>query len=415
MAQMNETHQTLIYLAGGLVVGVGAIYAYDRFHPATPVRRTVLRTSQSTPIRRTVTRTLRSTPVFHTITHTQRYTVTRTPYHTPVHTAVTTPRPSVPSLQLTVNGSQFRTNEPATITCQASASITGQGWLLQIRDLSTGRVKISQSYGSSWTVSANSSTQATHQFQALLFKNGGAVANSNTVSVTWAPQPNDTNAGYCNTAGQCVHLTVTNYTQPGKQGWMIHLQPTPDGFSDPVYQYWWLPPNGSWTSSGAYQNLPNFYLNANIVGVWYFVVYAREASAPSGENATQRARYEAKSNTHGVRVVSGITPTSYPHTAAGSVHLSAPSSASVGQAVTLSASASGIPSPVYQFWYETPNGSWAGGGAYSGSSTYNLAVNQSGTWHVLVYARPVTAPQNEDAKQRAEYEVQSNVHTINVS
>ena len=425
---MNSTGQTLIYLAGGLAVGAGAIYAYDRLHPApsqtvthtvkgTPIRKTVIRTVQGTPIRRTVTRTIQGSPVrrtvIHTVARTQRQTVTRTV--TPAHTPVSTPHQQVPSLQLTVNGSQFRTNEPVTITCRASSDISGMGLLLQIRDLTTSRVKISQSYGSSWTVRATSSTQVTHQFQALLFKNGGAVANSNTVSVTWAPQANDTNAGYCNTAGQCVHLTVTNYAQSGKVGWMVHLQPQPVGFSNPVYQYWWLAPNGSWQQSGHYQNLPNYYLNANLNGVWYFTVYAREANAPSNENATQRARYEAKSNTHGVRVSNGIAPTSYPHTASGSVQISAPSSASTGQSVTLSASASGITNPVYQFWYQTPDGSWAGAGPYSASSTYTLAVNTPGTWSVVVNARPASAPSNEDAKQRAEYEVNSATHTITVS
>lgn len=410
---MNSTGQTLIYLAGGLAVGVGAIYAYDRLHPAPS--QTVTHTVKGTPIRRTVTRTIQGSPVrrtvIHSVTRTQRRTVTRTPYHTPVHTPVTV----IPTLTLTVNGSQFRTNENATITAQASPAISGLGGLVQIVDLTTGQTKLSQSYGSSFAVHVAASTQSTQTFQARFVKNGQVLSHSNTVSVTWAPKANDTNAGYCNTAGQCVHLTVTNYAQSGKAGWMVHLQPRPVGFSNPVYQYWWLAPNGSWQSSGGYANTPNFYLNANLNGVWSFTVYAREASAPGGENATQRARYEAKSNTHGVQVFNGITPTSYPHTASGSVQISAPSSASTGQSVTLSASASGISNPVYQFWYQTPDGSWAGAGPYSGSSTYTVSVNTPGTWHAMVYARPASAPSNEDAKQRAEYEVASNVYTITVS
>ena len=415
---MNSTGQTLVYLAGGLAVGVGVIYAYDRFHPTSP--KTVVKTIRGTPVRRTVVHTVQGHTVTRTIIRTQRHTVTRTitPTHTPVTRTATpthTPVTVIPALTLTVNGSQFRTNESAAISAQASKSITGLGGLVQIVDLTTGEIRLSQSYGSAFTVKVTSSSQSTQKFQARFLKNGQVLSHSNTVSVTWAPKANDTNAGYCNTAGQCVRLTVTNYTQSGKVGWMVHLQPKPVGFSNPVYQYWWLAPNGAWQSSGAYQDLPNYYLNANLNGTWSFAVYAREANAPSNENATQRARYEAKSNTHGVQVFNGVNPTSYPHTASGSVHLSAPSSAGTGQSVTLSASASGINSPVYQFWYKTPNGSWAGAGPYSASSTYALAVNSPGTWTVMVYARPASAPSNEDAKQRAEYEVNSNTHTITVS
>ena len=433
MAQTNDW----LLLGGGLLVGVAAVIgidAYQKAHavPTTITRtpKTVIRTVRRTAVhtvghtvvrtvRHTATHTVRQTP--HTVTRISTHTVTRTPIRTPVRTPVTTrrvttPHVSIPSLTLTVSGSQFRTNQVVTITCRASSSITGQGWILQIRDLSTGRVKLAQAYGSSWTTTATSSTQATHQFQALLFHNGVAIAHSNTVSITWAPAPNDTNAGYCNGLGQCVHLDVTNYTQAGKTGWMVHLQPAPSGFANPVYQYWWLPPNGAWTSSGGYQAMPDFYLNANLNGTWWFTVYARDASAPSGEGATERAHYEAKSGTHPVQVFTGINTTTYPHTAPGSVSLvGLQSSYSLGQVISLTASASGITNPVYQFWWNAAGAGWQGSGAYGTSNSYRLALNTPGTWQVMVYARPITAPQNEDAKERAEYEDQSTTYTFTVS
>ncbi len=401
---MTPSTQTAIYLAGGLIVGAGAIYAYDALHPAT-----------ATPVRKTVTRT--------TTGRSHRHTVTQTITQTATHTAVATPSTShtsttatvtTPHMSLTVDGSQFRTNETVTLTCKSNPSITGLGGLVQIVDLTTGQTKISQSYGSAFTVKVTSSTKSTQTFQARFVKHGKPLARSNTISVTWSPQANDTNTGYCNTAGQCVHLTVTNYTQSGKTGLMIHLQPSASGFHHPVYQYWWLAPNGSWQSSGSYQDMPNYYLNANLNGDWSFAVYAREANAPRGENATQRAKYEAKSHTHGVKVSNGLNPTHYAHTASGSVTVSAPSSANTGQRITLSATAQGMTNPVYQFWYKPPGGSWAGAGPYGSNHTYTLAVNQSGTWDILAYARPASAPSNENAKQRARYEVHSTVQSITV-
>ena len=175
---MNSTGQTLIYLAGGLAVGAGVIYVYDRYHPTTP--KTVVKTIRGTPVRRTVVRTAQGHTVTRTIIRTQQHTVTRTPYHTPVHTPVTV----IPTLTLTVNGSQFRTNESAAITTQAGKSITGLGGLVQIVDLTTGEIRLSQSYGSAFTVKVTSSTQSTQKFQARFLKNGQVLSHSNTVSAT---------------------------------------------------------------------------------------------------------------------------------------------------------------------------------------------------------------------------------------
>ena len=393
---MNETDWLLAGLA--IVAGLGAfaVYEYEKGHSAS---------APSTP--KTVTHTAPRTAT-HTITHTVTHTVT--------HTA--TPRstvPTIPSLTLTVNGSQFRTNEAVTLTATASDNISGLGGLVQIVDLTTGQVKLSRDYGTTFTVQVTSATQSTQTFEARYVKNGQVLAHSNTVSVSWAPAPNGTNVGYPNAQGQSVGLAVYPYTQSGKVGLMMHLQPEPHGFHNPVYQYWWLPPNGSWQSSGAYQDLPNYYVNADLNGDWQFTVYAREASAPSGENAQERAYYEAKSNTVTMTVSNAVNPTTYPHTAPGSVALTnAPTSTSVGSTVTLIAAASGITNPVYQFWVETPAGSWSSNGPYTSSRTYTVSFNTPGTWHLIVYARPASAPTNENAAERAQYEVQSVTYTVTV-
>lgn len=406
---MNETDWLLAGLAVLAGVGVYAVYEYEKGHSASP---------PSTP--KTVTHTVTHTAP-RTVTHTvtQRNTVTHTATQKQTVTHTVTPRstvPTIPTLTLTVNGTQFRTNEAVTLTATASGNISGLGGLLQIVDLTTGQVKLSRAYGTTFTVQVTSSVQSTQTFEARFVKNGQVLAHSNTVAITWAPAPNGTNVGYPNAQGQSVGLAVYPYTQSGKVGLMMHLQPEPHGFTNPVYQYWWLPPGGSWQSSGAYQDLPNYYVNADLNGDWQFTVYARDASAPSGEDAQQRAYYEAKSNTITMTVSNAVNPTTYPHTASGSVTVTnAPSFTSEGSSITLIAQASGITNPVYQFWVETPSGTWSSNGAYTSSRSYTVHFNTPGTWHLLVYARPASAPSNENAEERAKYEVQSPTYTVQVS
>lgn len=99
--------------------------------------------------------------------------------------------------------------------------------------------------------------------------------------------------GYANAAGNTVHLALPSSATVG-QG--IGLVATPSGFANPVYQFWYLPPSGSWTSSGTYSGSNQFSVPASKSGTYQVLVYAREASAPAGENGSHQ--YEARSNAH---------------------------------------------------------------------------------------------------------------------
>lgn len=400
---MDRTDQVIAGVTAGIVLVAGAGYFYEKSQRSASVTPTVR----------------------HTIIHTRRVTSRRTTtaVHTVLKTASATSTPSLTrqsalraiTLGLTVNGSQFRTNEAVTMTLTATPAITNTGSIMQLVDTTTGRVVGVTGYGSVLSVTATHGTTTTRSYQGRLLRQGVVVAQSNPVSVTWQDTANGSNVGYTNAAGGSVILHVYPYTQAGKPGLMMHLQPEVAGITNPVYSYWWLPPGGAWTSNGGYKNLPNLYLDANVNGVWSFTVYATDGTAPHPETTAQRAIYEAKSDT----ILMGVTnaPTTakrYTSRAPGAVAVSVPASVAIGQTITIRAQASGITNPVYQFWWETPSGQWQSDGVYHASDSWPVAMNALGLWHIVVVARSASAPQNEDAQQRALYEVSSPVSVVSV-
>ena len=323
----------------------------------------------------------------------------------------------IPSMQLTVHGSQFRTNESVPITLDLGSTLSGSGLTATIEHVQTGTTVTSATTGQTVTAQVTSTTPTTETFQGLLLRNGTPIAHSNTVAITWASQANDTNAGYTNAQGHTVGLSLQSATHSGQSGEFITMTPHPSGFTDPVFQYWWLAPGGAWQSNGGYTSQSSYTVPADINGAWQFTVYARDASAPSNETSAQRAQYEAKANTASVTVSNGSqnVPT-YAHTATGQVGLQGiAGSYSVGASVTLQAVSSGITNPVYQFWVQDPSGTWSGNGPYTSTDSYTVHLNNPGDYHFSVYARPGNAPSNETAKERAEYEVYSTTYSTHVS
>ena len=97
----------------------------------------------------------------------------------------------------------------------------------------------------------------------------------------------------------------------------------------------------------------------------------------------------------------------------GVVHLAAPAASWGTNPITITAHASGISSPVYQFWYKDPAGTWhQDKSGYRSSNTFQFTPSSTGTYTVIAYARTSSAPTGEDASQRTQYEANSGSHTI---
>lgn len=201
-------------------------------------------------------------------------------------------------------------------------------------------------------------------------------------------------------------VTLTN-SPPAQVSWQnggttVTVTGTTQGIGDGGgFQFWWEDPGGTWYSSGNYTTSTNtFSFTVNQEGVWNYVLYAKDIYG----NEIWSQDYQ----------VAGV----------GSLNLNAPSTASLGDTVTLTASSSGITAPEYQFWYQMPpcsfdpystDGVWYSSGEYSSSGTFSLNCNLAGTYTLQVYARSTQVPTNENAGQRALYEVGPVTLTLTVS
>lgn len=144
-------------------------------------------------------------------------------------------------------------------------------------------------------------------------------------------------------------------------------------------------------------------------------------SGPSGPgpNSSGSATSTGSATTSGPTSTGSATtgiPAGVPNATGGTVTLSAPSAIGVGQTLTLLAAASGITSPLYQFWWREPGSStWQQTGPYAASPSAAVSAAVSGTLSAVAYARAASAPTGETVGQRAQYEAESPVVTVQVT
>lgn len=69
------------------------------------------------------------------------------------------------------------------------------------------------------------------------------------------------------------------------------------------------------------------------------------------------------------------------------VTVSGPATVTQDKVVTLTAGSTNISPVLYQFWYESPNGTWTASGNYGNSSTYSFTASAAGTYHFIAYAK----------------------------
>ncbi|WP_053959897.1 Ig-like domain-containing protein [Sulfobacillus thermosulfidooxidans] len=76
------------------------------------------------------------------------------------------------------------------------------------------------------------------------------------------------------------------------------------------------------------------------------------------------------------------------------VSLSSPPTATAGNAVLFHAQAQHLVQPVYQYWIENPQREWSASGNYRSSSGWTYTPSRPGTYHIVVYAKDLMAPNN---------------------
>jgi hypothetical protein len=258
---------------------------------------------------------------------------------------------------------------PVTITAVASGcpNPTYEFWIL--------------APGGSWTIAQPYSSTASFNWTTT-----GLAAGTYSYSV-WAR--NATSAAsydaffpgtpYTLTTTACNSVTASAApASPQTAGTPVTITASASGCT-PRYEFWILPPGGSWAIAQAYSSTATFGWTTTglAAGTYNYSVWVRDAaSAASYDSYFPGTPYTLTSTT-----CTGVTASAAP---------ASPQSA--GTTVTITASASGCPNARYEFWILPPGGSWTIMQAYSSSATFTWNTTPpAGTYSYSVWVRDASS------------------------
>jgi len=149
------------------------------------------------------------------------------------------------------------------------------------------------------------------------------------------------------------------------------------GAATPTYQFWHLPPGGSWTLEQAYSTTSTFNWDTTgaALGTHQFQIWARGQGSSASSESSTNIFYSITASDSCTSVASSASPAS---------------PAVAGQLVSVMGTAScGTATPQYQFWYRAPGGSWTIAQAYGSSASYSWDTTgaSAGTHQFQVWAR----------------------------
>ena len=272
---------------------------------------------------------------------------------------------------------------PVTVTGAASGCPNAryQFWFLP----PGGTWSVVQGYGPSAAYSWNTTGRAPGIYLFSVWaRDAGSSASYDAYNSTQS---------YTLTVAPCAAV-VASYSpaSPSAAGTQVTVTGAASGCPNARYEFWYLPPGGTWTLVQGYSASPTYSWNTtgNARGTYLFSVWARDASSAAG--------YDAFDSSHNYALT--ITPCT-----AVSVSYAPASPSSVGTPVTVTGTASGCPNARYQFWFLPPGGTWTLVQAYSASATYNwnTAGKTPGTYLFSVWARDASSSASYDAYDSTHY------------
>ena len=198
------------------------------------------------------------------------------------------------------------------------------------------------------------------------------------------------------TFGACSSVTASAAPpSPSTPGATVTFTGSALGCSSPLYQFWIETPGSStWTVAQAYSTSATFNWNTTglALGIYHYSVWARDA-ASAGATTNGLGSYDT--------FVPGTAYTLASTACTGVTALAAPAStASTGSTVTFTASATGCPSPRYEFWTLAPGSSaWQIAQPYSATAsfTWNTLGLPAGAYRYSVWARDAGSSAGYDA------------------
>ncbi|MEA2657325.1 MAG: hypothetical protein QOI23_2690, partial [Chloroflexota bacterium] len=162
-------------------------------------------------------------------------------------------------------------------------------------------------------------------------------------------------------------------------GSAVTINSSASGCPNPRYEFWILPPAGTWTLSQTYSAIPTMRWTSagKAAGSYRFSVWARDLSSPNAYDAFNAFQY-----------------TLNPVCSAVSISAAPASTAPVGTPVTITARAAGCPAPLYEVWMLPPGGIWTLVRAYATSPTFKWSSTGKpvGSYRFSVWARNAASP-----------------------
>ena len=170
----------------------------------------------------------------------------------------------------------------------------------------------------------------------------------------------------------------------------------PNGTAE--YQFWVESPTGQWTDAQNYSTHNTFTLATPSAGDYLVSVEVMDQAqvAASDWNMAETTLPDGVFNGSSLLVTSNAT---------GSVALDT--------SVTLTATASGIFDPQYQFWYQEPNGTWVQSGNYGSTNTFTFTASQAGTYKYVAYVKSPLAANNAHGALQSTVGTQVAINTLN--
>ena len=203
----------------------------------------------------------------------------------------------------------------------------------------------------------------------------------------------DSSHSYTLTVTPCTGVGVSiSPASPQSIGTPVTVNATPSGCPNARYQFWLLPPGGTWSIVQPYSSSASFNWSTagRAAGSYLFSVWVRDLSS--------QASYDAYDSSH------SYTLTVVPCTGV-NVTISPASPQTVGTPVTVGATASGCSNPRYQFWLLAPGGTWTVVQPYGSSPTFTWSTvgRPRGTYLFSVWARDLSSQAAYDAYDSSHY------------
>jgi hypothetical protein len=241
--------------------------------------------------------------------------------------------------------------------------------------------------GGTWTISQPYSSSGTFNWTTTGLTAGTwrwsvwvrDAASSNSYDVYYG------GTAYVLTTTACTSVTASAApASPQLAGTPVTITASASGCPNPRYQFWTLAPGGAWTIVQPYSPSATFNWNTSPpAGTYRYSVWFRDASSAAGYDTYFPGTTYVLTTTPCASVTASAAP------ASPQAH---------GTPITITASASGCPSPRYQFWILAPGGSWTIKQAYSGTATFNWNTTglAAGTYHYSVWVRDASSANSYD-------------------